>query len=246
MAAATPTLTARQLCSLALKDCGAFGVGQTPTQDDINNALIRLNFMIGEWRRKRWLIYHLVDLSVVSTGAQSYTVGPGGDIPVATRPDKLKAAYFRQLIQSQPNQVDFPLDLITSYEDYSRIVIKQLQSFPQFIFYDSGWPLGKLYPWPIPQSAIYEIHIIVEDVLQNFPTLATAVALPDEYYALIFYNLIERLCAAYRIPVPPSVASLAKDARNTVRKANVNIARLQTPADLIRPGIYNPYSDQIR
>lgn len=237
---------ARDLITLALKDSGAFGIGQTPSGTDINDALTRLNFMIGEWRNKRWLIYHLVDLSVVSTGAQSYTVGPGGDINVATRPDKLKAAYFRQLIQSQPNQVDFPLELITSYEDYSRIVIKQLQSFPQFIFYDSNWPLGRIYPWPLPQATIYEIHIIVEEILQNFPTLDTIISLPDPYYNALFYNLQLRLCAAYRIPPQPAVVAFAKDGLNTLRKGGTQIARLQVPADLIRPGIYNPYSDQIR
>ena len=81
--------TANDIITLAFKDAGILGVGQSMLPDDYNDALTRMNMMIAQWRVKRWLVWHLVDKSIVSTGAQFYTVGPGGDINVSWRPDKL-------------------------------------------------------------------------------------------------------------------------------------------------------------
>ena len=91
------TYTVSQIINLALKDAGIIGVGQTPNAEDVNDSFTRLNWMIDQWAQKRYLIWHLVDLAKVSTGAQSYTVGPGKDFDIALRPDRLEAAFLRQL-----------------------------------------------------------------------------------------------------------------------------------------------------
>ena len=107
--------TALDIITLAFKDAGILGVGQSLLAEDVNDALIRLNMMISQWRVKRWLVWHLVDRSVVSTGAQSYTVGPGGDINVTVRPDKLERAFFRMLPGGSGTQaVDYPLQILLS------------------------------------------------------------------------------------------------------------------------------------
>lgn len=66
--------------------------------------------MLAQWSRKRWLVFHLVNTALTSTGAQSYSVGPGGDFDMP-RPDRLGAAYIRRLISGASNPVDFPLEL---------------------------------------------------------------------------------------------------------------------------------------
>lgn len=238
--------TPLDIIKLALKNAGVLGVGQTPLAEDLNDAFKLLNWMLGQWQRKRWLIYHLVDLAKTSTGAQSYTVGPAGDFNIATRPDRLESAFFRQTVQSQPNQIDYPLEILQSREDYNNIALKQLTSFPSYIFYDSAFPLGSVYPWPVPQATIYAVHITVKAVLAQFTSVEQTIVLPDEYMAAIHYNLTARLYGAYTRPPDPVIIGLAKDALNVIRGANVQIARLTMPADLTRPGVYNPYSDQIR
>lgn len=241
------TYTALDIINLAFKDAGILGVGQTMLSEDVNDALTRLNIMIAQWRVKRWLVWHLVDKSVVSTGAQSYTVGPGGDIDVAIRPDKLESAYFRMLPGANGTQaVDYPLQILFSMEDYARITLKSLTSFSQCIFYDSAYPLGRIYPWPIPQANLYEVHILLKDVLSDFPTLTTPFVFPPEYLAAIHYNLVVRLRMAYRMPEDIGLAGLAKDALETIRSANAQIPSLVMPDNLVRPSVYNIYSDQTR
>ena len=240
--------TPADLISLALVDSGVLGVGQIALAQDVNNTFTRLNQMLAQWQRKRWLIWHLIDLSVPSTGAQSYSIGPGGDIPMLVRPDRIESAFFRQIINSTPpNQIDYYLDILESREDYNKIALKQLSSFAMYVFYDSGYPLGHLYFWPIPQASIYEMHISIKELLNTFTTLSQTIILPPEYEAAITYNLQRRIRAAYRLPPDPEINALAKESLNVLRQANTQIPRLQMPRGLTRPsGYYNVYSDQIR
>jgi hypothetical protein len=95
------------LVNLAFKDAGVFGTGQTPSTDDQTDALRRVNQMISQWNKRRWLVYHLIDTAFVCTGAQSYTVGAAGNFNIA-RPDRLEDAYIRQIVPSSSTPVDFP------------------------------------------------------------------------------------------------------------------------------------------
>lgn len=235
--------TPLDIINQASKKAGILGVGQSLLAEDVNDAFADLNDMLGQWQRKRWLVYHLVDYAKTGTGALYYTVGPGGDFNINPRPDKIESAFFRQLVQSQPNQIDYPLSIIESREDYNRIALKQLQSFPEYYFYDSGFPLGKVYPWPLIQSDLYSLHITVKETLNQFTTLIEDINLPLEYMAALKFNLAIRLRQGYQLPADNILIGLAKDALNVIRNANLQIPRLVMPSDIIRPGLYNVYSD---
>ena len=237
--------TPQDIINQALKKAGILGVGQIALAEDTNDAFSDLQDMLGQWQRKRWLIWHLVTYSVQGTGQESYTVGPGGQFNISPRPDKIESAYFRQIITSQPNQVDYPLQLIPDMETYNRISLKQLQSFPQYLFYDSGFPMGTAYPWPLIQSNLYSLFITVKETLNQFTSLNQTIVLPLEYMAALKFNLAIRLRQAYQLPMDPALVGLAKDALNVIRNANTQISRLRIPADLNRNGLYNVFSDQI-
>lgn len=236
--------TPLDIITQALKKAGILGVGQTPLAEDTNDAYSDLQDMLGQWQRKRWLIWHLVDYAFQSTGAISYTVGPNSNFPINPRPDKIESAFFRQIInESAPNQIDYPLDIIEAREDYNRISLKQLISFPQYIFYDSAFPVGRVYPWPVIQDNLYELHITVKETLAQFTSLKQDIILPLEYMAALKFNLAIRLRQAYQLPPDAALVGLAKDALNVIRNANFQVARLQIPSTLIRPGLYNIFSD---
>ena len=241
--------TPLDLISLALLDAGVIGVGQGANAEDTNNAYTRLLWMIQQWQRKRYLVFQMQELSVTSTGAQSYSIGPGGVINTPIRPDRLdNGCYFRQLVQSSPNQVDYPLELLESYEDYSRIALKQLQTFPSYVFYDPGYPLGTVYFWPVPQPTLYQMYVLAKINLSTLFSSQVVVLdniLPNEYFQAIYLSLAEILRTAYRLPLDPALSARAKEAREVLRGANTALARLRMPQNLIRPGVYNPYSDQI-
>lgn len=235
--------TTRDLLSECLRACGAFGVGQTPGAQDINDALRTLNRMLGQWGKKRWLLYQVETLSLVSTGAVSYSVGPTGDFVIPIAPNELLGAYVR-LQASSPQPVDYSLNIITSMEDYSNIAVKNLGSFPTHAFLNSGWPLGTIYFWPVPAASIYSLFILLKIPFQVANTLDSVIDLPPEYEAALFYNLVVRLYSSYRLPPDPISVALAKEGLATLRKANLQLSTVSMPQELERKGKYNIYSDQ--
>ncbi len=246
--------TIGDLITQALKDAGALGIGQVPNAEEITDGWIRLQWMLQEWERERWLVYHLVTYLVTCTGAVTYTIGPGGNIPTggtagvpaSARPNRLEAAFLRQITQPAPNQVDYALRLLESMEDYSKITLKQLGSLAQCIFYDPAWPLGVLYPWPVPQANLYQLGVVVREQLPvAFLTLATVVSLPYEYYSAIVSNLALRCRPKYGLGTYPGdmVPVMAKNSLAVLRKGNTAIAELQMPSQLRRQGLYNVFSD---
>jgi hypothetical protein len=237
--------TALDIIENSFRDVGILGVGQTLLAEDANNALLRMNSMIAQWRRKRWLVYQLISTGFTSTGANSYTVGPAGNYALSPRPDKIESAFVRQL-NSTPGagQVDTPLIPIASREEYNLLAIKTLGAMPAYFWYDPGFPTGTLYPWPVPQASLYAVHITTKIVLPAFTNLTTDMNLPAEYEAALQYQLNIRLAPAYGRRLRADLIGLAKDALLTVRAANAAISPLLTPGSLIRNGRYNIHSDQ--
>lgn len=244
--------TVQDMLTLCLQDAGIIGMGQQAMPEDSTNALARLNWMLAGWRRQRWLVYNLQNYGVVTQpgvgtlGKQIYTVGPSGDFDTGgtQRPDKIEYAFFRQIIPNGPSQqTDYPLEILTSWEDYNRIGIKQLGTFPTTAFYSNDFPLGNFYPWPIPQASIYELFITVKLQLAGNLNFTDDLLLPEEYFNAIHWNLTVILRSAYDLPPKPADISFAKNSLNIIRGSNSQIARLQMPGELLRPGIYNPYSD---
>lgn len=242
--------TIGDLCQAAMKECGAIGVGQTALADDINDAWARAQFMLMQWERKRWLVYHLKRYSIISTGQISYTIGPGGELdtgPNTTRPNRIASAFVRQMY-GQINPVDYQLQILQSMEDYNWITLKSLHAGPgEAVFLDTDWPLGHVYVWPIPQAHIYEIHITVYETLPyRYAVPATPFELPYEYYGAILYNLAVRLRPKYRLGTYPGdhLPGMARDSLAVLRAGQTQIAKLRMPNTLRRRGLYNIFSDR--
>ncbi len=236
------TISANDIINLSLKEAGVLGVGQTPLAEDINDAFLLLNGMIGQWQRKRYMVYHLIDVAKQSTGAVSYTIGPGGDFSTS-RPAAINSAFARQITTG--NVVDYPLTVIPSREDYNKIATKNIQSFPLGVFYDAAYPLGVLYFWPVPTN-LYELHVSVYETLPKFSNLTTQLALPPEYFDAIHYNLAVRLRPMYQLPPDPALVALAKNALDTVKTANAQIPLMSMPFEIPSNNRFNIYSGALR
>lgn len=242
MSAPITSATANDIIRLALKMAGVLVAGQTPTAEDVNDSLTLLNSMIATWSQNRWLVYHLVDIACQSTGKTSYSVGPGADFNV-TRPDRLQYAYARlenaetsgTPVVGSLSEIDYPLGIMQTHEEYAALTLKQLTSFPTVCFYDATFPQGTLYVWPIP-STHFELHILLKETLPQFTNLNQQFNLPPEYYEALLYNLAGRLQVLYRQPVDKAIVALADAAMNTIRVANHRVPLLRMPYGLSRVG----------
>jgi hypothetical protein len=285
--------TCRDIIVRALEDVGVIGVGQTPLAADVNFGLSRFNAMIGQFNRRRWLVYHTVDVAAITTGLNVYSVGAGQQFNIP-RPDKLEdGCYFRQTfggargasnsnapfvngtgdfnsdfnddfsitaqLASQPPgfAVDYRLRLLQSREDWNSIPLKTMPSWPSFIFYDpantmlvppaggAAVPTGFLYINPVPFAGMFELHILVKDVLSTLANLSTVLATPPEYEEAFEYNLAIRFAAKYNIDASKEVLGLAAASLATIRSANTQVPLLDLPAWLTSSGSrYNIFSDR--
>lgn len=233
--------TALDLFKLALKDLGALGIGQSISPDDTQDALSTVNMMLDSWQTERLMVYHLLDTAILSTGKQSYTIGIGGDFNIA-RPIRVDSAYARMNAGSS-NPIDYPVTIIEAREDYARIALKQLQSFPGWAFYDAAIPLGNLDFYPVPNNS-FELHVLTMEQLPQFIAPAAVVNLPPGYKAAIRYNLAIWLCGMYQIDAPRSVQMLAASTKRTVKRMNTQIQALTMPRGLGTKQRYNIYGDR--
>jgi hypothetical protein len=241
MASPLPT-TPRDIITLSLKTANVLGVGQNASPEDVNDAFNLLNMMMAQLQRRRYFIYQLVTVGAQGTGALSYTVGPGANFDTP-RPAKIESAFFRQN-QNTPLPVDYPLEILRAREDYNRISIKNLNSFPRYCFYDAAYPVGNVFIWPLPSNQ-YEIFLTVMLQLQQFQNLSDIIALPPEYSAALMWNLTLELYPFYGLPVNPMAEKKAEASLRIIEEANAQIPMLQMPVALRgnRTGTYNIYGD---
>jgi hypothetical protein len=250
-------LPAPEIVSVLLTDAlvtaGVVGLDESIEPEQQNKALRIANRMISQWQHERYMVYQLVNYGFPSTGAMSYTVGAGQNFNINPRPDRLEFAFLRQLSNNgspAPNAgtqpFDWPLEILDAHEDYAAIRLKSLGTFSAAVFYDPGWPIGKLFPWPVP-SSLYELHILVKQTLNLFGSWQQQVIFPPEYSAALEWCLARRFRVASQMPADPTINELAAQGKNTIRKANAQIPQLRITGDvpgMHGGGVYNYRSDQ--
>jgi hypothetical protein len=223
--------TTGDLITFVLRASGINGIGQTPSAEDSNTGLQFLVWQIAQWRRKRWMVWNLPSTSIVSTGANFYTIGPGEDFDIP-RPDKIHAAWCRLKPFGGPNAVDLPLAIIEAKEDWAGITVKDLKSLPAAVFYDSSWPVGQVYFWPVPPGGDYEMHLVTKADLPTYTMLTDPLALPDEYEEALMWSLCVKMQMSYGLPARPDHVAAMKVAMDTIKMANSQIPLLSMPAAL--------------
>lgn len=243
---ALPVDSVQTLLTNALIDAGIVGADEAPEQPYLDRAFRQANWLLAQWARKRWLCYRLAEYSFVSTGALTYSVGKGQTVDINPRPDRVEYAFLRFLNNPQGNNlnVDIPISVIPSRENYSRITVKNIGTIAWKIFYDPVWPVGVLYPWPVPQASIYAIYVGFKVVVPRFSSLQQPINFPPEYEAALNWTLVNRLRASYQLPADPTSLAIARDSLNAMRLANQAVGVLQLPAYLTgRNRAYSYQSD---
>lgn len=217
--------TVSRILTLALKDAGVTGEGETPSAETLQDAFDIFKMMVGQWQIDGLMIYAQAEISFNPTGAQSYSIGAGGDI-VATRPAEVLAAYWRD------GSTDRPLQVLTSFEEYQRIGNKSEEGDPALVCYDPDYTRGTLYVWPCASSG--SIVLTVNTTLPSYTAVTDDVGIPAEYELALRYSLAELLPASFQLQPRADIAALATRARKLVKRNNVRIPTLAMPAQLVR------------
>lgn len=238
--------TGRDIVDQALRKAGILGSGQAASASDQSDALADLNDMLAQARTDRFMVYNELDVGFTSNGNFTYSVGPGGDYNVSPRPNRVQSAYVRQL-QNSGLQVDQPLRVIEAREEYSRIATKQLVSFPQAVYLETAYPMGILHVYPIPNAAIYQVHLVLKDTLPMVTPDTVMDVFPAEYLPWMKFRLAQKLRQAYGkgFRPDPELNRQAALAERTIINSNLQVANLIMPVAVLPRGSgYNILSDQ--
>lgn len=204
--------TATTIITDALQDLGALSAGQSPTSDDLADALRRLNKLVASWSLDNLMVPYRTQISHVLNGSESYTIGTGGDINT-TRPLAIESAFVEH------NDTDYPMRVSRDRSEYDRIDEKDITGIPRFVYYEPSVPLGRLFVWYVG-DANYTLKLNTRGQLTAFPDATTDVDLAPGYDLAMETNLAIILAGAYEASVSAETAKTAKDSLSRIRRLN--------------------------
>lgn len=209
--------TVRNLITGALRLLGVVQANEVPTAGDIDISLDSLKALIDSYANNRLLVYDVSEEVFVTTGAKTYTMGPGGDIDIE-RPLNIERAFSR-LNGDSMQQVDIPMQSLT-YEQYSAISVKNTASTFGFAFYnDSNYPISNLTFFPIP-AAGNQISLWLRQPLLNFDNIDEPVSYPPGYERFFRFNLAIELAPEFGVTPSEFVTDNATSSRLTLEQTN--------------------------
>lgn len=207
--------TANDLVQTAANYLGVLTDGETLTASQSEKGFNGLNSMLDFWSIEKLMIYQIVQSTYAWTGGNSQTIGVGGDLngprPIAIE----EGCFFRDAYGS-----DFQVIILRDRADWDRIISKQdAASYPDFLYYEPGYPLGTLYAYPIPSPNL-TLHINHFQPLQQFTSKTESLSLPPGYQYMIENNLAVFLERIFQVPAPDSVRMEAMKTKKGIKRIN--------------------------
>lgn len=153
-----------------------------------------------------------------------HTVGPSGTFVVAQRPVKIDAAVLN--LGGTPN-VFAPIDVHDELWYRALPVPAITSSVPTDLYYETAWPNGNLFFYPIPTTA-YSVRLWMRVVLASITDVTATFSLPPGYQDALTMTLAERLASGNGQTASQDTRQAAKEAREIVFGNNDEIPDLNT------------------
>lgn len=186
--------------------------------------LSKLNQIIDNWNAERAKVWAEVFPSFTLTPSLSpHTIGPSGATFTATiRPVTLDGCSLN-LNTDTPN-VFIPIDVI-DWQVYQALSVPGIAtSIPEAVYYETDWPNGKLFFYPIPNYA-YAVRLALRTIF-GIVTLSDNLDLPPGYQSAITLTLAEDGATAMGRAVPAKTAKGAAEGRARIGANNTIVPLL--------------------
>ena len=213
-------MTAQDIIDQALLELGETAAGETPTTEERNDGLRKLNQLLDSWNAEQLAIPYLKVESFPLTGAETYTIGTGATDFDTARPLSVKAAFIKSAAGASQEADVVGATVWAQIRDHSRTGL-----FAEVLFYNPDWPSGKIYLSPMPGSGTLELSSLKP--LTTFAGLEIDVDLPPGYDRALVFNLAADLAPQYGRD-PNLVLGQAQQARAAI--AQLNVTTLGQPA----------------
>lgn len=224
--------TVRDLITDSLKELGAIGIGEVPTDDEIQDGLTVLNNLLDTWRTESLMVYGENQNVFNYVGGQSvYSIGIGGDLNMP-RPEEIGAAYNRDT-----NGNDYKIYVTNDYQIYSDIVAKNVSAtIVSVLWYNSSVPLGQITLWPAPSDASFRLVLWTWQIIQEFTSIDDVIVLPRGYKRAMTYNLAVELSGRYGRNPMPSTVNGAVTSKAQLKRINTVVPLMSVDRSITKSG----------
>lgn len=202
------------LLSAAIK-LGAKEPGGSLTTNESAEALKILISMLASIEIDTNLIYRIAQDSYTwAANNTTRTIGSGGALN-GTRPDKIRSAFFKDSSGS-----DYPVEVLYDRAAYDSYTEKDTAAdIPDTIFYDPAFPLGTVYVYPTPDTAM-TFYVNYEAPLQTITATTDTLSLPPGYQWMIEHNMAIAMESMFSLNAPLSVIREAINSKRRLGKNN--------------------------
>ncbi len=224
-------MTIADLLAEALEELGVLAPGESPSDEDSETALRRLNRLLDAWNADHRAIYVNTPATYVLTPSlQPHTIGSSGaTFTVTSRPVSIEAA---NIVVDGIRHTPLKLRDESWWMGLSDPTLTG--EIPSDLNYRESWPNGALYLWPVPTSA-HTLELLTRGLLSAV-AMSDTFTMPPGYHEAVVLTLAEKLAVPFERQVSPDLRQDARTARARVFGANDPDVRI-TLADAGMPGV---------
>ena len=236
--------TANDIITRAMKSLGTLGRNEVPSAQEATDGLTAFNALLESWSNEKLMSYVTLERSFpLVVGTQSYTIGSGGVINTQ-RPTDITQAFIRDA-----NNLDYGMRIVPR-DVWNGIGNKNITSqIPQTLFYESSYPLGTIYIFPIPLLN-YTCYYDSTTQQVTFSDLTTAMSMPPGYERCFVMCLaLELMAAGYPCLLNQTqlaaLTSAASEAKAAIKRMNIKEVLAKYDESIVSRSYatYNIYRD---
>lgn len=218
--------TAQDLITSSMKLLGLVGIGETPTDDELQSGLAIFNIMLDGFPRNI-VNARTLEGFTLTAGTGAYSMGTN-----TTRAVEIEDAYIRDA-----SNVDTHVLLITKSK-YNSISDKTTQGRPHYLMYDPQYSLGEIYLYPIPDIS-YTLYTDSWKPLSSVAAITTTISFPPGYDRFFKFNLAIELAADFGVDIPPSVILIANESKKNIERVNAQRVESDLGIPAHRNSVFN-------
>jgi hypothetical protein len=217
----------RAIVTSALREIGVLSAGETPTAEDWQWGLEKLQRRVDQFNARRDVAFSVsLQNFTLQANHAPHTIGPSGDFNIPLRPVLIKSAIFI-LNGASANPVDTPIHIRDSKWWVDNPLKSLTSEIVTDLYYDPNIPLGALNFFPICNRD-NPIRLEFWNSLTQPLTLDTILAFAPGYWEATIVDLAVSLCPSYDKAISQDLREQWNRAMRIIEANNEHAPRIDT------------------
>lgn len=175
------SMTAQALSTWALRKINVVAAVDTPSAEDMRDAITDLNLMLKTWQMTGPNLFRQTFGSVTLVANTAFYV-------LSPKPFRVIEARYRDA-----NGRDIPMLPLTRQE-YVDMPQKSALGTPTQYYVDYQRTAATIYVWPVPAAVTTEtVQTTFQRAIEDIDAQSNDIDIPQEWFETVGYNLAERL-----------------------------------------------------